>query len=75
MLIDDLLEAAGIEAPTPFVLAHSFARYSTNVPFADLTQGRAMIALRYDGKPLDPDHGGPARLLCRTSTSGNPPSG
>jgi DMSO/TMAO reductase YedYZ molybdopterin-dependent catalytic subunit len=33
------------------------------VPLADLTHGKAMIALRYDGRPLDPDHGGPARLL------------
>jgi hypothetical protein len=26
-------------------------RYSINVPVADLTDGRAMIALRYDGMP------------------------
>ena len=54
---------AGIEPPTKFILAHSFDRYSTNVPVTDLVGGKAMIALRYDGKPLAPDHGGPARLL------------
>ena len=63
VLIDDLLDDAGVEAPTPFVLAHCFDGYSTNVPLADLTQGKAMIALRYDGRPLEADHGGPARLL------------
>lgn len=63
VLIDDLLIAAGIEPPTPFALAHSVDGYSTNVPVADLLGGKAMIALRYDGKSLDPDHGGPARLL------------
>lgn len=61
--IDDLLKAAGVEAPTPFTLAHGYDGYSTNVPTADLTGGKAMIALSYDGKPLTPDHGGPARLL------------
>ncbi|MEY4931738.1 MAG: hypothetical protein RLZZ403_58 [Pseudomonadota bacterium] len=63
VLIDDLLIAAGIEPPTPFTLAHSVDGYSTNVPVADLVGGKAMVALRHDGKPLDPDHGGPARLL------------
>ena len=60
----DVFKAAGIEEPpTRFILAHSFDGYSTNVPVADLVGGQAMIALRYDGKPLPPDHGGPARLL------------
>lgn len=63
VLVDDVLAAAGIAAPTPFVLAHSFDDYATNVPFADLGAGRAMIATRYEGQPITPDHGGPARLL------------
>ena len=37
--------------------------YSTNVPLADLTTGKAMVALKYEGQPLPRDHGGPARLL------------
>src|SRR5262245_34165396 len=61
--IDDLLADAGLQSPTPFVLAHSYDGYSTNVPVADLVGNKAMIALRYDGRPLEPDHGGPARLL------------
>ncbi|MGA0532651.1 sulfite oxidase-like oxidoreductase [Hansschlegelia sp. KR7-227] len=64
VLIDDILAAAGLEAPpTPFVLAHGFDGYSTNVPAADLVSGRAMVATKYAGAPLTPDHGGPARLL------------
>ena len=63
VLVDDVLADAGIEPPLPFTLAHSHDGYSTNVPTADLIGGRAMIALRYDGEPLQPDHGGPARLL------------
>lgn len=63
VMVDDILEAAGLEPPTQFVLAHSFDDYSTNVPVSDLLGGKAMIATHYDGKPLAPDHGGPARLL------------
>lgn len=63
VLIDDILKDANFEAPTAYVLAHSVDGYSTNVPTADLTGGQAMIALRYDGQLLEPDHGGPARLL------------
>jgi DMSO/TMAO reductase YedYZ molybdopterin-dependent catalytic subunit len=63
VLINDLLDDAGIEPPTQHVLAHSFDGYSTNVPLGDVVGRKAMVALRYDGKPLETDHGGPARLL------------
>ena len=63
VLVDDMLADAGIEAPTGFTLAHSYDGYTTNVPTADLVGGKAMVALRYEGKPIPPDHGGPARLL------------
>jgi len=63
VLIDDLLDDADLEPPTQFTLAHSVGGYSTNVPVADLIGGKAMVALQYDGRPLTPDHGGPARLL------------
>lgn len=75
VLIDDIFAAAGIEARTPFLLAHSHDGYSTNVPVADLAGGKAMVALRYEGRPLERDHGGPARSWCLTFTSGNQQSG
>ena len=37
--------------------------YTTNLPLADLTGGRAWVAWGYDGAPLEPEHGGPVRLL------------
>ena len=61
--VDDILAAAGLSAPTAFVLAHSYDGYSTNVPYADLTGDQAMVAVAYEGRPISPDHGGPARLL------------
>ena len=44
--IDDMLADAGVgEPPTPYLLAHSFEGYTTNVPLKDLTGGQAMVAL------------------------------
>jgi DMSO/TMAO reductase YedYZ molybdopterin-dependent catalytic subunit len=63
VLIDDILNAAGVTAPRPYLLAHTVEGYSTNVLLSDLVNGQAMVALRYDGQALTPDHGGPARLL------------
>ena len=61
---DDLLAATGLdEPPGAFVMAHCDGGYTTNVPVEDLSDGKAMIATHYDGEPIPPEHGGPARLL------------
>jgi DMSO/TMAO reductase YedYZ molybdopterin-dependent catalytic subunit len=46
-----------------YVMVHSYGGYTTNVPRADLVGGKAWIAVEFDGEPLAPEHGGPARLL------------
>jgi len=61
---DDLLKEVGLsEVPAPFIMAHCDGAYTTNVPVADLIGGRGMVATRYEGLPIAPAHGGPARLL------------
>ena len=37
--------------------------YTTNLPLEDLSDGKAWVVYTYGGEPLDPEHGGPARLL------------
>ena len=37
--------------------------YTTNLPLADVTGGKAWVAWEVDGEPLPAEHGGPARLL------------
>jgi DMSO/TMAO reductase YedYZ molybdopterin-dependent catalytic subunit len=37
--------------------------YTTNLTLADVTGGRAWVVYEYDGHPLEPQHGAPARLL------------
>ena len=63
VLVDDIFAEAGITPPTGYMLAHGYDGYTTNIPVADLIGGKAMVALKYGGKPLEPEHGGPARLL------------
>ena len=46
-----------------FTMAHSYGGYTTNVPLEDLLDGKAWVAFEFDGEDLDPEHGGPARLL------------
>jgi DMSO/TMAO reductase YedYZ molybdopterin-dependent catalytic subunit len=53
----------GVETDCEYVMEHAYGGYTTNVPLADLLDGKAWIAFEFDGEPLDPEHGGPARLL------------
>jgi DMSO/TMAO reductase YedYZ molybdopterin-dependent catalytic subunit len=59
--IDTLLE--GVDTDAGYVTAWCDGGYTTNLPLEDLTGGRAWIAYEYGGEPLEPEHGGPARLL------------
>jgi DMSO/TMAO reductase YedYZ molybdopterin-dependent catalytic subunit len=59
--LDVLLGA--VTTTAGYVTAFSDGGYTTNLPSSDLTGGRAWIAFGYDGEPLAPEHGGPARLL------------
>jgi DMSO/TMAO reductase YedYZ molybdopterin-dependent catalytic subunit len=61
--VDTLLEIARPAASASHVLAYSHTGYTTNLPLADVTGGRAWVAWEVDGEPLPRDHGGPARLL------------
>jgi DMSO/TMAO reductase YedYZ molybdopterin-dependent catalytic subunit len=59
--VDTLLAEAGEDAP--FVVAFCDGGYTTNLALEDVTDGKAWVAFAFDGEPLDPEHGGPARLL------------
>lgn len=52
-----------VETSADFSMVHSYGGYTTNVPLDDLLDGKAWVAFDFDGEPLAPEHGGPARLL------------
>jgi DMSO/TMAO reductase YedYZ molybdopterin-dependent catalytic subunit len=59
--LDTLLD--GVDTSAEYVLAFCDGGYTTNLPLEDVTGGKAWIAYEYEGAPLEPEHGGPARLL------------
>jgi DMSO/TMAO reductase YedYZ molybdopterin-dependent catalytic subunit len=59
--VDTLL--ASVEPKSRYLTAWSDGGYTTNLAIEDVTAGRAWVAYEYDGEPLEPEHGGPARLL------------
>ena len=59
--LDVLLE--GTEPWGDYVVAWCDGGYTTNLPLEDVTDGKAWVAYEYGGEPLEPEHGGPARLL------------
>jgi DMSO/TMAO reductase YedYZ molybdopterin-dependent catalytic subunit len=61
--MDTLLQAAGPLDDAAYVMARSHTGYTTNLPLADVTGGKAWVVWTAEGKPLSKVHGGPARLL------------
>jgi DMSO/TMAO reductase YedYZ molybdopterin-dependent catalytic subunit len=61
--VDSLLAAAGPLPAASYILALSHTGYTTNLPLADVTDGKAWVVWDYEGRPLPVEHGGPARLL------------
>ena len=61
--VDLLLDAARPTADAAYVMVHASTGYTTNLPLADLVDGKAWLVWEYDGKPLPREHGGPVRLL------------
>src|SRR5512147_2921252 len=61
--VDTLLEHVELDRRAAFGVAFSHEGYTTNLPLADMLNGQAFVAYRYDDEPLTPEHGGPARLV------------
>jgi len=58
-----LFERAGVRPAARFVLVHAEQGFTTNLPLEDLTRPENLLALKHNGQALDPEHGGPVRLL------------
>jgi len=69
---DNLFEGVGIvplmeqARPRPeaqYVLIHAEHGFTTNLPVADFLRPGNLLALKHNGEDLDPEHGGPVRLV------------
>ena len=59
--VDKLL--AQIAPEGKYVMASSDGGYTTNLPLQDVLGGEDGVVDAFDGNPISPEHGGPARLL------------
>lgn len=60
---DTILEQVELDPKAAYLTASSYDGYTTNLPLAEVVNGQSFVAYEYDGKPITPEHGGPARLL------------
>lgn len=61
--VDTLLQSVQLDPTAHYVTAFSDGGYTTNIPLAEMVNGQAFIAYQFDDKTLEPEHGGPARLV------------
>lgn len=59
--VETLLEA--IDTAAEYALAFCDGGYTTNLPLDDLLGSQGHVVYEYGGAPIEPEHGGPARLL------------
>jgi DMSO/TMAO reductase YedYZ molybdopterin-dependent catalytic subunit len=58
-----LLERAGVRPEARYCLVLAEQNFTTNLPLSDLDRADNLIALKWGGEWLAPEHGWPARLL------------
>jgi len=58
-----IIEACQPKPEAKFVLQHADPDYTTNTAIEDLVDDDVILALKHDGRDLEPDHGGPMRLI------------
>ncbi len=61
--LDSVLALAGVAPAATHALSWSSSGYTTNLPVADVTGGRAWLVWEHEDRPLTTEHGGPVRML------------
>lgn len=59
----EFLRHLEVDPRATHVMAHCDHNYTTNIALAVLDDDDTMLAYLYEGKPIEPDHGYPLRLL------------
>jgi DMSO/TMAO reductase YedYZ molybdopterin-dependent catalytic subunit len=61
--VQTLLEQVAYPESVRYVITFCDGGYTTNLPLADVLGNKAWVVFNYEGKPIAPERGGPARLL------------
>lgn len=59
----EFIKLFGVKPTAKYVIAHCDGGYTTNTPLEIMLDDDVMLAYKFDGKPLEPDHGYPLRTL------------
>lgn len=59
----EIVERVQPESEARFLLAHAENNFTANLPLDVLLDDDVLLAYEFDGKPLEPEHGYPLRLL------------
>jgi DMSO/TMAO reductase YedYZ molybdopterin-dependent catalytic subunit len=60
---NEFMKLAGVKPEAKFVIAHCEYGFTANVPVESLMEEGALLAIKFDNKPLEAEHGYPMRLL------------
>ena len=61
--IREILRHVELRPEAAYVRIHADPDYTTNLTLGDLVDDDVLLAIKHDGKDLEPDHGGPMRLV------------
>ena len=63
VLVSEILKRANPKPEARFAIVHALGGYSTNLPIAEFSAEDCLFAWSHNGRDLEPDHGGPLRLV------------
>jgi len=63
VLFKDFIQLFGVKPAAKHVIAHCDGGYTTNVPLDVMLDDDVMLAYKFNGQPLELDHGFPLRTL------------
>jgi len=66
--IRDIVDRAKPKGNAKFLISHSTTGYTANVPLENALSPNSLVTWQFDGKPLEPDHGGPVRGIVDPET-------
>jgi DMSO/TMAO reductase YedYZ molybdopterin-dependent catalytic subunit len=61
--VREIFRRVGVAPGAVAAMVHSYGGYTTNVALEDLLVDDVLLAIRHDGRDLEPEHGGPCRLV------------
>ncbi|MFQ5897425.1 MAG: sulfite oxidase-like oxidoreductase [Candidatus Methylomirabilia bacterium] len=61
--IREIMKHVRLKPEASVVMVHAYPDYTTNIALEDLVDDDVLLAFKADGRELEPEHGGPCRLV------------